>query len=320
MNKAKPKIVVLGGGTGLSVILRGLKKHPVDITAIVSVADDGGSTGRLRDELGIPAVGDIRNVMGALSDVEPLLEQLFEYRFSVHEATEVAGHSLGNLFLAAMTDITGDFSHGVREMGKVLNVKGRVFPCVTENVVLNAELEDGSIVTGESKIPKSGKKIKRVFLTPGNVQPAKRVQSAILEADLILIGPGSLYTSILANLVTSTFKELIEESKAKKVYICNMMTQQGETQGYSASEHVQAIIDHLSPKCIETILINNKEIPSELKLKYKEEEAEPVNLDVEKLKDMGLHIIQDEIVTIQNGAVRHDADKIASILVGMILK
>ncbi|MDF2557588.1 MAG: YvcK family protein [Bacillales bacterium] len=320
MNNSKPKIVVLGGGTGLSVILRGLKKYSVDITAIVTVADDGGSTGRLREELGIPAVGDIRNVIGALSDVEPLLEQLFEYRFADSEAPGVAGHSLGNLLLAAMTDLTGDFAHGVREMGKVLNVKGRVFPNVAGNVVLNAELEDGTIVTGESKIPKSGKKIKRVFLTPESVQPVKRVKNSILEADLILVGPGSLYTSILANLVTPTFKDLIEKSRAKKVYICNMMTQHGETQGYSATDHVQAIVDHMGTKCIDTILINNKDIPCELKLKYLEEEAEPVILDIEKLKDMGLDVIQEEIVTIQNGVIRHDAEKIATILVELIQK
>ena len=320
MNNIKPKIVVLGGGTGLSVILRGLKNHPVDITAVVTVADDGGSTGRLREELGIPAVGDIRNVIGSLSDLEPLLEQLFNYRFAEKEAKGLAGHSLGNLILAAMTDITGDFAHGVREMSKVLNVKGRVFPSTSQYVVLNAEMEDGTIVTGESKIPKSGKKIKRVFLTPEKIHPVKRVKSAILEADLILIGPGSLYTSILANLVTPTFKESIARSKAKKVYICNMMTQQGETQGYSASDHVQALYDHVGPECVDTILINNKEIPCELKLKYKEEEAEPVALDIEKLKKLGLNIIQEEIVTIQNGTVRHDADKIASILIEMIQK
>lgn len=195
----KPKIVIMGGGTGLSVLLRGLKKYPVDITAVVTVADDGGSSGRLRDELEIPPPGDIRNVLVALSDVEPLVEALFQHRFTSGEG--LTGHALGNLLLAGMTSITGDFFHAITETSKVLNVRGRVLPAANQSVVLHAELEDGQIVTGESKIPYFGKKINRVFLTPGDVEPLSETLMEIQRADLLVFGPGSLYTSILPNLI-----------------------------------------------------------------------------------------------------------------------
>ncbi|RBN37963.1 hypothetical protein DMN50_27810, partial [Priestia megaterium] len=192
-----PKVVVIGGGTGLPVLLRGLKEYPLDLTAIVTVADDGGSSGRLRDELEIPAPGDIRNVLVALSDVEPLVEELFQHRFDT--GNELTGHSLGNLLLAAMTSITGDFVHAIREMSKVLNVRGKVLPAANQSVVLHAEMQDGSIVTGESKIPEVNKKINKVFLSPADVKPLVETIKAIRRADLIVLGPGSLYTSILPN-------------------------------------------------------------------------------------------------------------------------
>lgn len=315
-NHQQPKVVIIGGGTGLSVLLRGLKKHPIDLTAIVTVADDGGSSGRLRDELNIPPPGDIRNVLAALSDVEPLLENMFQHRFST--ANELSGHSLGNLMIAAMTSITGDFVHAVQEMSRVLNVRGKVLPAANQSVVLHAEMEDGTIVSGESKIPYSGKRIKRVFLTPGDIQPLPETIRAIRQADLIIVGPGSLYTSILPNLLVPQIGEEVCNAKARKVYICNLMTQAGETLDFTASDHVKAIYDHMACAFIDTILVNNEPIPEQIQEKYKEELAKPVVYDIDLLKSLGLNVIFDDIVTREKGMIRHDTNKVADILSNLI--
>lgn len=313
----QPRIVIIGGGTGLPVLLRGLKQHPVDITAIVTVADDGGSSGRLRDDLHIPPPGDIRNVLAALSDVEPLIEEMFQHRFKT--SNELSGHSLGNLILAAMTSITGDFVHAIQEMSKVLNVHGKVLPAANTSVVLHAEMEDGSIISGESKIPFSGKKINRVFLTPHNIRPLPETVQAIRQADLIIIGPGSLYTSILPNLLVPKLGKEVCRSSAKKVYICNLMTQAGETFGYTASDHVKAIHDHLGSACINTILVHNQEIPMDIQLRYNQELAHPVQYDLEKLHEMALEVVHSDIAELENGALRHDPKKVAEILYKLLL-
>ena len=311
-----PKVVIIGGGTGLSVLLRGLKQFPVDITAIVTVADDGGSSGRLRDELNIPPPGDIRNVLAALSDVEPLVEELFQHRFN--KGNNLTGHSLGNLILAAMTTITGDFVHAIKEMSTVLNVRGKVLPAANMSVTLNAEMEDGTIVSGESKIPFSGKKIKRVFLSPQNIEPLPETIEVIRKADLIVIGPGSLYTSILPNLLVPKIGEEVCKAKAKKVYICNVMTQAGETLNFSASDHVKALYDHMKCTFINTILVNEEEIPDHIKLLYEEELAKPVHYDIEALKRLGLEVITDKIVCYDNSVIRHDTNKVAKLLYGIL--
>ncbi|MEO2077807.1 MAG: YvcK family protein [Bacillus sp. (in: firmicutes)] len=317
-NYGQPRIVVVGGGTGLPVLLRGLKQFPVDITAIVTVADDGGSSGRLRDDLHIPPPGDVRNVLASLSDVEPLVEEMFQHRFKT--SNELSGHSLGNLILAAMTSITGNFVHAIQEMSKILNVRGKVLPAANQSVVLHAEMEDGSIVSGESKIPYSGKKIKRVFLTPQkNIRPLPETIQAIRQADLIIIGPGSLYTSILPNLLVPRLGEELCRSQAKTVYICNLMTQAGETHGYSASDHVKAIYDHMSCPFINTILVNNEEIPKDIQLRYNEELANPVEYDLSKLYEMGLEVVHADIAYQENGALRHDPKKVAKILYNLLL-
>lgn len=313
----QPKIVIIGGGTGLPVLLRGLKHFPVDITAIVTVADDGGSSGRLRDELDIPPPGDVRNVLAALSDVEPLIEQMFQHRFA--KTKELSGHSLGNLILAAMTSITGDFVHAIQEMSKVLNVRGKVLPAANQSVVLHAELEDGTFISGESRIPYSGKKIKRVFLTPEDIKPLSETIHAIRDADLIVIGPGSLYTSILPNLLVPAVGQEVCRAKAKKVYICNLMTQAGETLDYTASDHVKAIYDHMKCAFLDKILVNNEDIPSHIKLRYKEEYAQPVHFDIETLKEMGLDVIQEPIISYEGAFIRHDTNKVASILYEILL-
>ncbi|MEC2055543.1 YvcK family protein [Peribacillus psychrosaccharolyticus] len=318
MTNNQPQVVVIGGGTGLPVLLRGLKSYPVDITAIVTVADDGGSSGRLRNELDIPAPGDIRNVLAALSDVEPLVEQMFQHRFA--STNELSGHSLGNLLLAAMTSITGDFVHAIQEMSKVLNVRGKVLPSANQSVVLHAEMEDGSIVSGESKIPTSEEKIKRVFLTPEKIKPLRETIQAIRQADLIVIGPGSLYTSILPNLLVPGIGEEVCKSKAKKVYICNLMTQAGETLDYTASDHVKAIYNHMDCDAIDSILVNNQDIPIEVQNLYKEESAKPVFFDVDELIDLNLEIVQGEIFNYEESAIRHDTKKVAGLLYGILLQ
>ncbi|MEH7119057.1 YvcK family protein [Neobacillus vireti] len=314
----QPRIVVIGGGTGLPVLLRGLKQYPVDITAIVTVADDGGSSGRLRENLHIPPPGDIRNVLASLSDVEPLVEEMFQHRFKT--ANELSGHSLGNLILAAMTSITGNFVHAIQEMSKILNVRGKVLPAANQSVVLHAEMEDGAIVSGESKIPYSGKRIKKVFLTSkSSIRPLPESIQAIRQADLIIIGPGSLYTSILPNLLVPRLGDEVCRAHAKKVYICNLMTQAGETHGFTASDHVKAIYDHLDCSFINTILVNNKEIPPDIQLRYNEELADPVFYDLPELSELGLEVVHADIAYQENGALRHDPKKVAGILYNLLI-
>ena len=312
MRKKNRRIVVIGGGTGLSTVLRGLKNHSFDITAIVTVADDGGSSGRLRDDYDIPPPGDVRNVIAALSDVEPLVEEMFQYRFS--NSNDLSGHSLGNLMLTALTDITGDFSYAIAEMSKVLNVHGKVVPAANKKVTLHAELQDGTFIAGESRIPKAKVPIKRVFLTPKNVQPLPAAITAIKKADVILIGPGSLYTSIIPNLLVKEIGEAVVRATAKKIYICNLMTQRGETVNYKASQHVQAIHDHVGKPFIEAILINKDELPQNVMKLYKEENAEPVQFDIEGLQALNIDVYREEIAMIENGAVRHHTANVADWL------
>ncbi|WP_435168288.1 gluconeogenesis factor YvcK family protein [Paenibacillus glycanilyticus] len=304
----RPKIVVVGGGTGLSVMLRGLKEKPLDITAIVTVADDGGSSGVLRNELQIPPPGDIRNVIMALADAEPLLTEVLQYRFS--SGTGLAGHSLGNLMLAAMTDIAGDFVTGVRELSKVLAVRGRVLPAAGRAIVLKAEMADGTVVVGESMIPKAGKKIKRVFVEPDNVEPLPEAIEAIEQADAILIGPGSLYTSIIPNLLVPKLAKAIVESTAVKLFVCNVMTQPGETDGYSVSDHLKAVQDHIGHKLFDYVLVNDGEISPEVAEKYAEMGSTQVELDIDEINRLGYEIISDRLVLYRT-FLRHDAERLS---------
>lgn len=307
-NQNNPKIVVIGGGTGLSVMLRGLKEKPLDITAIVTVADDGGSSGVLRSELQIPPPGDIRNVLMALADVEPLLSDMLQYRFS--NGTGLAGHSLGNLMLAAMTDISGDFVTGVKQLSRVLAVRGTVLPASGHAIILKAEMADGSIVEGESAIPLAGQPIKRVFIEPRDVQPLEDACSAIQEADAILIGPGSLYTSIMPNLLVPKLAEYIVQSKAVKIFVCNVMTQPGETDDYSVSDHLAAVEAHVGHRLFDYVIVNNGEIPEQVQLKYAELGAKPVHLDLEEVTRRGCRIIADKLVMFQT-YLRHDAARLS---------
>lgn len=316
MKKQKKRIVVIGGGTGLSTLLRGLKKFDTDLTAVVTVADDGGSSGRLRDDYHVPPPGDIRNVIAALSEVEPLVEEMFQYRFKGQGKEHLNGHSLGNLMLTALTEITGDFSHAIRQMSRVLNVNGRVLPAANQRLTLFAEFEDGKIIEGESKIPSYGQPIKRVFLKPYHVHALPEAVEAIEQADVIVIGPGSLYTSIIPNLLVEDIRQAVLRSSARKVYICNLMTQRGETSGYTASDHVRAIHTHVGEPFIETILINDDaDVPEEVQKAYEEENAEPVRFDVRLLEGMGLRVEKGAIATLsEKGSVRHEATNVAEWL------
>jgi len=304
----KPKIVVIGGGTGLSVMLRGLKEKNLDITAIVTVADDGGSSGRLRDELQIPPPGDIRNVLLALANTEPLLNEVLQYRFKMGNG--LAGHSLGNLMLAAMTDITGDFVTGIKQISQVLAVKGRVLPAANRAIVLKAEMADGTIVTGESMIPLANQPIKRVFLEPADIEPLSEAVEAINEADAILIGPGSLYTSIMPNLLVPKLAQAIVESSAVKLFVCNVMTQPGETDNYTVKDHLDAIYRHIGHQLFDYVIVNNGEIPQAVEQRYAEKGAKPVQLNIEEVERIGYHVIADQLVLI-NQVLRHDAERLS---------
>lgn len=311
----EPKIVVLGGGTGMPVLLRGLKVYPIDLTTIVTVADDGGSTGKLRQNIKTPAPGDIRNVIAALSNVDDELNELFQHRFQV--ANGLSGHSLGNIVLVAMSSLTGDFYSAVQKVSDMFNVKGKVYPIVNESVTLHAEMEDGTIVTGESKIPLVNKKIERVFLTPNDLRPIPEVIQSILEADVIVISPGSLYTSILPNLIINDVGKALNETEAKVVYVCNIMTQKGETNNYSAADHVQAIYNHIGSDTIDSIIVHNQSISASLLNVYAKQQAIPVTYDVASLKDLGLQIIEEDIVDPSQTMIRHNTKKLAAILFQM---
>ncbi|MFC0525501.1 uridine diphosphate-N-acetylglucosamine-binding protein YvcK [Pontibacillus salicampi] len=315
-NESLPSVVVLGGGTGMPVLLRGLKSFPIDLTAIVTVADDGGSSGKLRDELSIPAPGDIRNVIAALSDAEPMLLDLFQHRFA--DGNGLSGHSMGNLLLAAMTSITDDFFHGIKEISRVLNVKGTILPIANQNMFLHALMEDGTVVSGESKIPCSGKKINKVFLSPQPVQPLPEAVEAVKNADLVVIAPGSLYTSTLPNMIVSQISDALRETHGEVVYVCNVMTQFGETTGYSAADHVKAIHDHIGEGCLDAILVHNQPISTDVRKLYAKENAEPVVYDHERVKQLGVDIIEGDIIDPNQVTLRHDTDKVAKMLVSLL--
>ena len=313
----KIKVVTIGGGTGLSVLLRGLKKYPLEITAVVTVADDGGSSGKIRSDMNIPSPGDIRNVIAALSDVEPYLEKMFQYRF---DSGEVKGHPVGNLMIAAMTDIHGDFSTAVKVMSRILNVRGTVLPTTNDIATLNAVLSDGEIIRGESSITKAGGVIDHVYITPSRVKPNEDVLKAIEEADYIIMGPGSLYTSIIPNLVISNVSEKIRESKAKKIYVCNVMTQHGETDNYSVCDHIVAINKHVEENIFDLVIANSREFDDSILSKYHKEKQEPVKIDHDKIEELGIKLIKNnDVGIVDNNTIRHNADKVSELIYDYII-
>lgn len=318
------RVVAIGGGTGLSTLLRGLKhyvarrrheadRHPIgDLAAIVTVTDDGGSSGRLRREYRMLPPGDIRNCMVALSQDEALLGRLFQYRF--HAGRGLRGHSFGNLFLTALSHVTGDFSEAVRVSGEVLAIRGRIFPTTLANVSLEATMTDGSVVQGETRIAHSGKKIKRLRLRPRRVRPLPEVLEAIRHADLILIGPGSLYTSILPNLLVSGVAEAIAKSSATRILVANLMTQPGETQGLSLADHVRVIFDHTRRRFIDWVVASNQRISPEVERRYRKQGAEPVRVDIPELQRIGVRCLLDNLLE-EHGLVRHNSAHLARLLI-----
>ncbi len=305
-----PKIVAVGGGTGLSMLLRGIKNITNNVTAVVTVGDDGGSSGRLREEMGVLPPGDIRNCIAALADDEDLVTKLFQYRFKTGEGLE--GHSFGNLFLTALCSITGDMVRAVKESSNVLSIRGRVLPSTLDDMKLVAEMQDGRIIHGESNIPEAHGKIKRLFTDPQNCRALPDVISAIRDAELIILGPGSLYTSVIPNLLIKEIAHEIAKSNAKKIYVCNIMTQPGETDGYSVCDHINAIMKHAGSKnVIEAVLVNDF-MPSNLAKKYQLSGSYPVKLDFDNLKKLGVKLVTRKLIEDNNeGLVRHSSNRVA---------
>ncbi|MBI2886676.1 MAG: YvcK family protein [Chloroflexi bacterium] len=300
-----PKVVAIGGGTGLSVLLRGLKERTDNLTAIVTVADDGGSSGRLRRELGVLPPGDFRNCIAALADAEPLMTRLMQYRFS--EGSGLEGHSFGNLFIVAMSGVVGNFEEAVRETSRVLAVRGQILPSTLENVTLTAETEGAETVRGESNIPEAGRRINRVFLEPAHASAHPEALQAIAEADMIVLGPGSLYTSVMPNLLVEGIADAVRRSAALKVYVCNVATQPGETDGYSVEDHADAILRHSGQGVFEYMLVHNlarRPVPTL-------EEARPVTLAGRGVE--GVRIIVEDVVSPEN-PLRHDPDMLSQAL------
>lgn len=306
------KVVILGGGTGLSTLLKGLKQFPLDITAIVAVSDDGSSTGKLREEFNIPAVGDLRQVIVSLSETEPLVAKLMNYRFKTK--SDLNGHALGNLLLAGLIDIAGNMSTGIESLSKVLNLKGRVLPLTEDNVTLMAEMEDGTIIEGEHHITEDERKIKRIFYKENPVI-SSQVIDAIKEADLIVLSMGSLFTSVLPNLLSNDIIKAIDESKADLMYTCNLMTQPGETDDFKVSDHIKTFNSYLGNKKINVVIANNGIIDEEIKQKYAvKEQKDPVILD-----DLDIKVIEDNFVMITDGMIRHDTTKLGFYIFSYLL-
>jgi uncharacterized cofD-like protein len=320
------RVVCIGGGTGLSALLHGLKKFTrrgvagprMEVTAVVTVSDDGGSSGRLRREFDVLPPGDIRNCMVALSEDEALLSRLFQYRFQ--SGRGLKGHSFGNLFLTALTHVTGDFAHAVRLSSEVLASMGRIYPATVCNVTLEARLADGSRLVGETRISKSRSRIEAITLRPRRCDPMPETLDAIEQADLITLGPGSLFTSVVPNVLVSGIPGAIRRSKAVKAYFVNLMWQPGETINFRASDHVRAIHKHARGKLIDYAIVNSRSITASLRRRYERERAAPVEADLDNLFRMGLQVMAGNLLINEGNKVRHDPDEIAAVALRLALE
>ncbi|MBN2483783.1 MAG: YvcK family protein [Candidatus Omnitrophica bacterium] len=310
-----PKIVTIGGGTGLSSILEGLKEYTANISAIVTVADEGGSSGRLREEFGILPPGDIRNCLVSLAEVPQLMRDLFQYRFQ--EGNGIKGHSFGNIFITAMTQVTGSFRDAIEESSRVLAIRGRVIPASLANVRLKAEYVDGTSLEGEDKINQQHKSIKNISLLPQDVQANPEALEVIKDADIVIVGPGSLFTSILPNLLIKAVKDaLLKRTDIMKIYLCNVMTQHGETDGYTASDHLETLIGHAGRGVLNTCLVNCGKLDPELLLKYAQEKSFPVLPDVSRIEKNNVLVFEDDIVS-RTDYLRHDPFKTAKYIINI---
>ncbi|HOG24223.1 MAG: Gluconeogenesis factor [Candidatus Omnitrophica bacterium ADurb.Bin292] len=312
-----PRVVAIGGGTGLSTMLEGIKHFTSNITAIVTVTDTGGSSGRLRDEMDMLPPGDIRNCLVALADAGPLIRDLFQYRFVTGEGLK--GHSFGNLFITALSMVTGDFEKAIAESSKVLAIRGRVLPSTLDKVTLVGEFTDGTRQEGETNITGARKPLRSIHLKPDDCKACPEALDAISSADLVIMGPGSLYTSILPNLLIQDIRDSIVNSDAYKVYICNAMTQPGETVGFSAWDHLRTIIEHTDPRIVDAVYVNTAKIPEPLFQRYREVGALPVKLDLDKILDKGYELVTDEVLK-SDSQVRHDAEKIMKSIIDHYMK
>ena len=321
MNK---KIVVLGGGRSLSVLMRGLKLFPVDLTAVVAVSDDGSSTGRLSNEFNTPAVGDLRGVLVSMAETEDIIKDLLEYRFET--TSDLNGHTVGNLIITAMTKVTGNLSDSIEELGNVFKIKGKILPFTEEKVTLIAQMSDGSIIEGEHNITEAHKKIENIYYKADPVVTPKVIK-AILEADLIIFGIGSLYTSIIPNILSDDMRKAIMNSEAKKIYICNAMTQSGETDNFKVSDCIKVLNKYMKQDFLDAVIAANTKIPEEVLEKYKTREAkstilvDPTEVDEEKVNDLNIELIQDDLLTIsEEGYVQHDSLKTALLIFNYLMK
>ncbi len=314
--KRGPRIVVVGGGTGMPNVLSSLKHYTSNLTAVVTVADDGGSSGRLRKDFGTPPPGDIRNCIVALSDQETLLNDLFQYRFKDHG--DLKGHSFGNLFITVMREITGDFGKAVEESSRVLATRGTVMPVSFEPMTLQAKLKNGKMIFGESNISHSRFPIEQVLLKEKNIRPNKEVLKAILEADAVVLGPGSLFTSIIPNLLIKEVAETIALSRAIKIYVCNVMTQPGETDFFSVSDHVKAILKHTGPGFIHYVIANKEKVPSKLLARYEKHGQEPVVMDEAAVDELGVKMVKKNLLH-REDYVRHSPEKLGKAIIRLLV-
>ncbi|HNX29413.1 MAG TPA: YvcK family protein [Syntrophomonadaceae bacterium] len=311
----EPKIVVIGGGTGLPVLLKGLKNWTSELTAIVTVTDDGGSSGRLRTELGVLPPGDIRSCLVALAETETLMDKVFQHRFG--QGDSIKGHNLGNLLLVAMTEIAGDFVSAIKEVSKVLKVRGQVIPVTLEPVNLVALMADGITVKGETSIREYPGCINKLWLTPENCHPVPAVLEAISEADAVVIGPGSLFTSIIPNLLVDGVTEAISRSKAKTIFISNIMTELGETDDFTAADHLRSLLHYIESDIIDYVLVNTGHIDEIRLSRYREEKALPVDPSSAEIEAMGYTAVEEDLVS-DDDVAWHDSDKLARIIMDII--
>ncbi|WP_294349182.1 uridine diphosphate-N-acetylglucosamine-binding protein YvcK [uncultured Clostridium sp.] len=316
-----PKIVVIGGGTGLSTMLRGLKYYTSNITAIVTVGDDGGGSGDLREDLGMLPPGDIRNCILALADTEPLMQDLLQYRF---QDGRLKNQSFGNLFLAAMAGISDNFEDAVQKMSSVLAVTGKVLPVTLDDMQLVAQLENGNKVYGESQIPneaiKQSSKIKKLMIQPEDAEPLLEALQAIKEADAVVMGPGSLYTSVISNLLVKKISSAVRRSSALKIYISNVMTQPGETDNFTVSDHIKTLRKYGGRDIVECVIANSGKIPKDIKEQYLNDNSIAVEVDEKEIKNLGVDLVLDNIAKIKDGTVKHDSNKLAEVLINTIMQ